>query len=214
MDHSHSKLETTRQSGKTQVDARRTAILDGAEVLFLQKGLENTRIIDIAAKAGISKMSLYRYFPNRDVIALEIHARMLEKISALVGPGDLVLSLEKARELAVQMIRSFPELREAYRFMGMFDHLYLDIPADSDLSKQTQSWLRSLQMGGNRLDEISPDPIHDSRIIMVLSTVIWFLEKLALRGELTWSDKDVPLDEHLNMFEEMITGYIDRFIEP
>jgi AcrR family transcriptional regulator len=107
MDHSHSKLETTRQSGKTQVDARRTAILDTAEKLFLQNGLENTRIIDIAAEAGISKMSLYRYFPNRDVIALEIHAHMLEKISALVDPGDLTLSLEKAREVAVQMIRSF-----------------------------------------------------------------------------------------------------------
>ena len=43
-------------------------------------------------------------------------------------------------------------------------------------------------------------------------TRIWFLEKLALRGELTWSNKEVPLEEHLRIFEDMITGYFDRLI--
>jgi hypothetical protein len=46
-----------------------------------------------------------------------------------------------------------------------------------------------------------------------MSTVIWFLEKLALRGELTWSNQAVPLEAHLAAFEEMITGYIDRLMD-
>ena len=70
-----SKLDTARQNGAHQVDEQRSSILDAAEALFLQNGLDSTRMIDIAAQAGITKVTLYRYFPNRDVIALEIHAR-------------------------------------------------------------------------------------------------------------------------------------------
>ena len=213
MNNTRSKLENTRQSGKTQVDAQRAAILDAAEKLFLQNGLENTKIIDIAAEAGITKMSLYRYFPNRDVIALEIQARMLNKISSLVAPDDLVVSMEEAKKLAVEMIRNFSALRDAYRFMGMFDRLYLDNPSESDRSQKTKSWLSTLHWNDTGLGDISLDSMQGSRFIMVLSTVIWFLEKLALRGELTWSSPDVPLEIHLQLFEEMIIGYIDRFIE-
>ena len=79
-----SKLDTGRQNGRHQVDEQRSSILDAAEALFLQNGLESTRMIDIAAQAGITKVTLYRYFPNRDVIALAIHARMMEKIVALI----------------------------------------------------------------------------------------------------------------------------------
>ena len=58
--------------------------MNAAEKLFLEKGLEKAKMIDIAAKAGITKISLYRYFPHRDEIALEIHARMMNKITSLV----------------------------------------------------------------------------------------------------------------------------------
>jgi hypothetical protein len=53
-----------------------------------------------------------------------------------------------------------------------------------------------------------------NRFIMVMNTVAWFLEKLALRGELTWSNQSIPLEEHLKLFEEMIIGYIDQSLNP
>ena len=46
-----------------------------------------------------------------------------------------------------------------------------------------------------------------------MNSVIWFLEKLALRGELTWANKEIPMEEHLQIFEDMITAYFDRLIE-
>ena len=54
---------------------------------------------------------------------------------------------------------------------------------------------------------------YSEEITVIMNTVIWFLEKLALRGELTWSNKEIPLEEHLRIFEDMITGYFDRLIE-
>jgi len=206
-----SKLDTARQNGTHQVDEQRNSILDAAEALFLQNGLDSARMIDIAAQAGITKVTLYRYFPNRDVIALEIHARMMEKIVALIQLEDDDFSPETMKQIARSMIRNFAELRDAYRYMSMFDALYLDQPSGTALVNWTKSELLNVISGDTlRLSKIRDLP-QANRLIMTLSTVIWFLEKLALRGEVTWSDETVPLDEQLKLFEEMITGYLDGF---
>jgi AcrR family transcriptional regulator len=209
MNKATSKLESSRQTGKHQVDEQRASILDAAERLFLQNGLENTRMVDIAAQAGITKITLYRYFPNRDVIAIAIQVRMLDQVGSLVCPCNQIASLESARKVVQSMIRNFDSLRDAYRYIGMFDRLYLDNPLESSLSQWTKNQLISVLWNG----EVGvPESAEGNRVLMVVSTVIWFLEKLALRGELTWSDQTVPLEEHLKLFEEMIMGYIDQFV--
>jgi hypothetical protein len=111
------------------------------------------------------------------------------------------------------MIRNFTVLRDAYRYMGMFDKVYLDDPHDPALPQWTKNYLLSDAWNGTDLNKMMSEFPQGSRFIMVLSTVIWFLEKLALRGELTWSDQSVPLEEHLALFEEMVMGYINQFID-
>jgi AcrR family transcriptional regulator len=204
-----SKLHDSRQTGKHQVDVQRTSILDAAEALFLQQGLDSTRMIDIAAAANITKITLYRYFPNRDEIALEIHARMMWRVISLIDPAELDFSTATARKMAQAMIRNFSSLRQAYRYMGMFDALYLDNPTDTGAPQHTKDWLANLLWHNKTIADLSADPEQDSRFLMILSTVIWFLEKLALRGELTWADQSIPIEQHLRLFEDMILGYID-----
>lgn len=130
-----SKLDAGRQQAKYQVHEQRTNILDAAERLFLQKSLENTTMVDIATQAGITKVTLYRCFPNRDAIALEIQARTMSEITSLVDLDDRDIPLESAKELARAMIRNFDRLRDAYRYMGMFDKHYLDTPSDTALAQ-------------------------------------------------------------------------------
>ena len=205
-----SKSETNRQTGKHQVDLQRTHILEAAEFLFLRDGLENTTMVDIAAQAGITKVTLYRYFPNRDVIAVAIQVRMLHKIADLLDPEDLKPTLASTRKIVQAMIRNFTGLRPAYRYVGMFDKVYLDHPPEVALTRWTMEQLTSLTWRGLLLEDFPQEFPHDARILMILSTVIWFLEKLALRGELTWSDKSIPLEDYLKLFEEMIVGYIEQ----
>jgi AcrR family transcriptional regulator len=207
-----SKLEANRQEGKHQVEEQRTNILDAAEQLFLQRGLAHTNMVDIAAQASIAKVTLYRYFPNRDAIALEIQTHTMNRIASLVDLGDQEISLESVKALARVMIRNYRLLRDAYRYMGMFDQLYLDHPPDVPLTQWTKDQLISFHWSGETLEGIAHKYPQGDRFVMIMSTVIWFLEKLALRGELTWSDQAVPLEEHLSSFEEMIVGYIERLI--
>lgn len=78
-----SKLAADRLEGKNQANNQRYSILDAAEAVFLEKGLESVKMSDIAAATGISRVSLYCYIPDRDPIAFEIAARMLKKLGQL-----------------------------------------------------------------------------------------------------------------------------------
>lgn len=213
MKNSTSKLENNRQIGRHQVDEQRMRILNAAELLFLRNGLENTKMVEIAGQAGITKITLYRYFPNRDAIALEIQARTLERIASLVTPGKFDPSLDRERKLVQAMIRNFDTLRDSYRYMGMFDRVYMDNDFDSSLVQSTKNRLVALTMGWDAPVQNVQNDSQANRFVVIISTVIWFLEKLAMRGELTWSDQKVPLEEHLRVFEEMIMGYIGQFLE-
>ena len=204
--------EINREAGKHQVEEQRAGILKAAEELFLSNGLENTKMVEIASRAGITKVTLYRYFPNRDAIAAEIQAGMINKIASTAEIEELELTLESAKKLIGCMIQDFELLRDAYRYMGMFDSLYMDKPPDAGLPQLTKDRLLSIFWSKPSLKEMKKQLPLNNQLIMVLSTVIWFLEKLALRGELTWSDQSIPIEEHLSLFEEMILGYIDQLI--
>lgn len=53
----------TRQRRK---EARPQELLDAAVALFLEKGFAATRSEEVAARAGVSKGTLYRYYPSKE----------------------------------------------------------------------------------------------------------------------------------------------------
>lgn len=206
-----SKAEIDRKSGKHQVDEQHAHILDAAEKVFLQKGIENTTIGDIARQAGVTRITLYRYFANRDEIAVKIQARMFDRINAVLSGAAQLPTLESHRQRAQAIIRNFGQLRDAFRYIGLFDRVYLDQASDNSLPQWVMAQLRArdAQRAPGEQSSSLPTPYHDE-LTVVISTVIWFLEKLALRGELTWSDPHTPVEQHLQVFEELIMGFFDR----
>ncbi len=53
-------------------EKRRELILEAATHLFSTRNFSEIGMRDIAEEAGISPASIYRYFPNRDAILLEV----------------------------------------------------------------------------------------------------------------------------------------------
>lgn len=211
-----SKTELSRQTGKHQLEEQRERILAAAEKLFLQQGIDKIRMIDIAAEAGITKMTLYRYFPDIDAIAFEIHGRMTERVTStiIVNVHEPTLSLESARALTRKMIQNFDKLRDAYRYIGMFDSLYLDNFTDNSRLPQTRDKLRRVLPGEYYgIDERINDHPEGARFNVIVSVVTWFLQKTAMRGELTWHSETVPLSTYLQVFEDMIMVYVEHCLK-
>lgn len=78
---------------KQPQSVHRKNILEIAEKLFFEKGIENTSMNDIARGSGYSKASLYVYFKDKEeliaVLVLESMEKLYEYLSKAVnGKGD------------------------------------------------------------------------------------------------------------------------------
>ncbi|MDO4553199.1 MAG: helix-turn-helix domain-containing protein, partial [Bacillota bacterium] len=51
---------------------KRERILKAALGLVLERGLDETRVIDIARAAGVGKGTVYEYFPSKEALYLEL----------------------------------------------------------------------------------------------------------------------------------------------
>lgn len=63
-------------------------VVEGATKVFLRDGFEGASVDDIAREAGVSKATLYAYFPDKRVLFLEIASREIRH-QAEVGAGRL-----------------------------------------------------------------------------------------------------------------------------
>lgn len=72
---------TPRQRRK---DARPAELLDAALALFVEKGFAHTRAEEVAARAGVSKGTLYLYYASKEEL---LKAVIRERLSAEIAAG-------------------------------------------------------------------------------------------------------------------------------
>jgi len=81
------------------VEKQEAAILAAAAELFAERGVAGTDIGDIAAKVGLARSSLYRYFPDKQHILVRWFERELVPVLArsdeiLRAPGSVAERLD------------------------------------------------------------------------------------------------------------------------
>lgn len=91
----------------------RKNIADAAQELFLQKGIENTSMNEIAQKAGYSKATLYVYFKNKEEIIGVLVLESMEKlyahiVNALETPGNTRDRFDRICQSLVAYQREYP----------------------------------------------------------------------------------------------------------
>lgn len=87
-----------------KVQNTKSTILASAEKLFMKYGISKVTIKEIAMEAGISKMTLYRSFSNKEEIACKVIRLIAEK------------NMEKY-QLVMSKPVSFPEKIKAFIFL-------------------------------------------------------------------------------------------------
>jgi len=98
--------------------ATRVALLDAAERLFSQNGIEGTSIRDIVKEAGTNVGAINYHFGTKDRLALEVFARRLQPVNreriarlnaleASTKPGEL--TLEQILDALIRPVLEFDE---------------------------------------------------------------------------------------------------------
>ena len=54
-------------------------VLEGARTIFLRDGYEGAAVDDIAREAGVSKATLYSYFPDKRIMFMEVFRNELAR---------------------------------------------------------------------------------------------------------------------------------------
>lgn len=70
-------------------EARPQELLDAALDLFAEKGFAATRTEEVAARAGVSKGTLYLYYPSKEEL---FKAVVRQNLSALIAAGEELVS--------------------------------------------------------------------------------------------------------------------------
>jgi AcrR family transcriptional regulator len=124
-----------RAVGAEDKEARRHAILDAAEKLFLAHPDRMASVAEVAAAAKLAKGTVYLYFPGKEEMLLALHERHVEAFfdelaRLLRGPGPLgfVEIFEVARR---HIVRGPGYLDLTARCLGLMDR---EIPLERALA--------------------------------------------------------------------------------
>jgi AcrR family transcriptional regulator len=109
-------------------EERKSQILDAAEIVFSEKGIDQARMDDIAAKTGVSKGTVYLYYKSKEDLVTAILERIFQ------GAFNLINSRTTRQASATEAILQFTEeaIRDyklmlrlmpvAYEFLAMAFH--------------------------------------------------------------------------------------------
>ena len=72
-------------------------LMEKAEELFMKFGYKRVSVDDIASEAGISKMTIYKYFPSKEALFTEIVLQQVEKHAKIMEyeVNEILSSIEK-----------------------------------------------------------------------------------------------------------------------
>jgi AcrR family transcriptional regulator len=104
--------EVPRNDGSRSRQARteqvRDKVLAAAGQLMLEGGLAAATMEAIAARAGVSKRTLYKYWPSRGAVALEGFMRSADPWSSLPGNATAAESLEALVAASARLFSETP----------------------------------------------------------------------------------------------------------
>jgi AcrR family transcriptional regulator len=197
------------QRWQRRKDARPAELLDAAMAEFFEKGFESARLEDIAARAGVSKGTIYLYFDSKEdifqALVKGVPQANIDRLTDLVQDTSVPADMLLRRFLTLlgglirdERMKKFPRLLIAEA--GRFPHL-ADVYRESVISRGAGILSSVIERGvaEGRFHAVNPMHAAYAAVAPVLFVAIW---------QTTFERPgDVPLDG-----ESFITQHIDTFL--
>ena len=147
-------------------EERPRQILDAALEVFGERGLAGARLDDIARRAGVSKGTIYLYFPNKEELFREVVRAVvvdrLRQAAAIVGTGDPVHELERYLRAHWDFVRS-PAFQTIFKLVTGELHNFPDLAefyGREVVMPGTELLARMIRRGIQRGDFRQVDPVR------------------------------------------------------
>lgn len=119
---------------------KRDIILNTAYKLFIERGIENVSMLEIAEQAGMQRRSLYNYYSDKDQIAVDIYK--CQYIDALTLDWDLSdkTAYEAVEYIITQSYNYIISDPDFIVYSSYFDHYFRKGYGNSDLAQFIDSY--------------------------------------------------------------------------
>lgn len=78
-------MPRAKRRGRPKSDSKNRQIFDAAVALFIRQGYEATRIEEVAARAGVSKQTIYSHFDGKDHLFAAAMTHVCERLGMPAG---------------------------------------------------------------------------------------------------------------------------------
>lgn len=192
-------------------DQRRDEILVVSKDLFMNQGLINTTMDNIASKVGVSRRTLYRYYKTKEEIAFEIEIMLFQELfdyqkflyKELSGTG-----YEKLESYLLKLANYLESNPAVIKFSGEFDYYFTGEYPYSDLVSKFKDMISStdyilediLSLGisdGSIRSDIDPKLVG----LTISNTILSLLQRIALR------DNHLDLEQGINSRDMAVSAY-------
>jgi AcrR family transcriptional regulator len=205
---------TTTSSGDSGYAAhrerQRQRILDAAEKLFDERGIDGVSMADITSASGIRTSTLYQYFSKKDDIVWALVSELFKSV------GNRVARLVEAAPTGMAKIAALLEFMadelenepEKVRFMAQFDALYArNWPVERLVSLEEQIHPGGFRSFGQLIRDgiadgsLSSDLDPDLTMQAIVNAVVGAQRRLASLGDKVEVEYKQPIDR---LFRETI----------
>lgn len=211
MSHSVTFWEKRRMGTRLETNE---LILEAAESLFLERGLLDVSMEEIALRASCTRRNLYRYFETKETLSLAVLRKLLapwndfqtETFRSLSASG---LSGRQELEAFLRILAGYlEEQKSLLRFAAEYDFLFRDrlsLPLDPSAEESlfadfhvTEDLLSQILVRGEK-DGSLRLPTPPETLVPTITTVFWSLgQRVALRENLIALEFGVKAMELVN----------------
>lgn len=171
-----SQFMGTTERKEREKEQKKAMMLEAAEYLILEKGLDQLNMDEVAERAEVSKGSLYVYFKNKNDLVLGICNKatgILNTEIAKVLTKDLP-GLDMVYEIGATFLNFVREHPEYFRAMRFFDNLKESdtleesefvLSCQENMQNSFTCMVRAIQVG---MQDGSINPDYDPKELAVL----------------------------------------------
>ncbi|WP_282092094.1 TetR/AcrR family transcriptional regulator [Epibacterium ulvae] len=152
-------------------------VLEGARVVFMAKGFEGASVDDIAKEAGVSKATLYSYFPDKRLLFSEVVRTECQRQCEATGAGG-------------DFHENHPPAESLYAGARMIIASYL--------SEISQQMFRICVAEATRFPELG-ELFYQSGPMIWRTDMRSYLQQATARGDMAVEDFDMAADQFIEL---------------
>ncbi len=169
-------------------------VVAGAQEVFLRDGFEGASVDDIARQAGVSKATLYSYFPDKRLLFMEVASAQCRRQA-----DEALMTMDLSQPPRI-VLRQVAQTFLGFIFSDMGQRIFRICVAESD-----------------RFPELGRQ-FYESGPMTMRRALVGYLTAARARGEIAADDLDLAADQFAelckaDLWPKLIFGLRDSFAE-